>query len=403
MDFNSESPGSRRGRVALASLAGAALASLSITACEQDATGKIDDVSAQATDDASIDAFGILPDGREVSLITLRNENGMQARVTNFGAIVQAISVPDRNGDFADVVLGFDALEGYVNEHPYFGAVVGRYGNRIARGQFSIGGVEYKLATNNGPNALHGGVNGFDKKLWGILPGSVSGNRVAMRHVSPDGEEGYPGELTATVTYSLTEDNELRIDYVASTDKPTVVNLTNHSYFNLAGAGNGDILGHKVTIIANDFTPVDETLIPTGEIRSVAGTPFDFREARLIGARIEAEDQQLSYGLGYDHNWVLARRDDGLAHAATVYEPSTGRVLEVHTTEPGLQFYTGNFLDGSNVGKGQIAYQHRFGFCMETQHFPDSPNQPGFPSTILAPGDEYRSTTIYRFSVVRSD
>ncbi len=400
MDFNSEPPQSQRVKVALVRLISAALITLVFVACGEDAAHSLDDAAgAKSMDHGLVDDFGMLLDGRDVSLVTLRNQRGMEVRVTNYGAIVQSIKVPDRYGDFGDVVLGFDTLDGYLTEHPYFGAVVGRYGNRIAHGRFSIGGVEYTLARNNGPNALHGGIKGFDKVLWDVLSGSVSENRVALHYVSPDGEEGYPGELSVTVTYTLTDNNELRIDYEARTDKPTVVNLTNHSYFNLAGAGNGDILDHQVSIVADYFTPVDETLIPTGEIRPVGGTPFDFREPQSIGARIEDADQQLAYGLGYDHNWVLARQNDGLSHAATVYEPNSGRLLEVYTTEPGLQFYTGNFLDGSDVGKGQTTYEHRFGFCMETQHFPDSPNQADFPSTLLTPGDVYRSTTVYRFTV----
>lgn len=399
MDFSSEFPRSQRVKVALVGMIGASLATLLLVSCEQDSSQQVGEGQQHSKIDVSMDNFGTLPNGDDVSLITLRNQSGMVVRVTNFGAIVQAILVPDSRGEFSDVALGFDTLEGYLNEHPYFGAVVGRYGNRIAKGKFSIDDIEYTLATNNGPNALHGGIRGFDKALWEILPDSVSDNSVAMRNVSPDGEEGYPGKLIATVTYTLTDANELRIDYEATTDRPTVVNLTNHSYFNLGGAGNGDVLGHEVTIFADHFTPVDETLIPTGEIRPVEDTPFDFRNAEKIGVRIEKSNRQLAYGLGYDHNWVLTRQHDGLAPVAKVFEPVSGRILEVHTTEPGLQFYTGNFLDGSNVGKGQAAYQHRYGFCMETQHFPDSPNQASFPSTVLTPGDVYRSTTVYRFSV----
>lgn len=340
-----------------------------------------------------------MPDGRDVKLITLRNENGIEVAVINYGAIVQRIVVPDRDGEFADIALGFDTLNGYLGDHPYFGAVVGRYANRIAGGKFSIGETEYTLALNNGPNSLHGGIKGFDKVLWDVLPDSTASS-VTMQYVSPDGEEGYPGTLSTTVVYTLTDENELRIDYSATSDKRTPVNLSNHSYFNLAGNGNGDVLDHEVMIVADYFTPVDGTLIPLGTLRSVDGTPFDFRRPTAIGERIGHQDVQLEYGMGYDHNWVLngESQEKSLVMAARVYEPRSGRVMEVLTTEPGLQFYTGNFLDGSIVGKGGKSYGHRNGFCMETQHYPDSPNHPDFPSTILAPGDVYQSTTIYRFS-----
>lgn len=339
-----------------------------------------------------------MPDGRQVKLITLRNESGMEVAVTNYGAIVQRILVPDRDGQYADVTLGYDTLEGYLGDHPYFGAVVGRYANRIAGGKFSIGETEYILATNNGPNSLHGGNKGFDKVLWDVLTENVASS-VTMRYVSADGEEGYPGALTTTLTYTLTDESELRIDYSATSDKPTPVNLSNHSYFNLAGSGSGDILDHEVMIAADYFTPVDNSLIPLGTLRSVDGTPFDFRRPTVIGERIDASNPQLEYGMGYDHNWVLNREaGDDMVLAARVYEPESGRVMEVFTTEPGLQFYTGNFLDGSIAGKDGASYEHRNGFCMETQHYPDSPNHPNFPSTILAPGDVYQSTTVYRFS-----
>jgi aldose 1-epimerase len=371
-----------------------ALLLVALTGCERQP-----DLAAKATPDnaATVAHFGSMPDGREVKLITLRNRNGMEVAVTNYGAIVQRIVVPDRDGEFADVTLGFDTLDDHLGEHPYFGAVVGRYANRIAGGKFSIGGTEYTLATNNGPNSLHGGIKGFDKVLWDVLSEDIT-NSVTLRYVSADGEEGYPGTLTATVVYTLTDENELRIDYSAESDKPTPVNLSNHTYFNLAG--NGDVLEHEVMIAADRFTPVDSTLIPLGTLRPVDGTPFDFRRPTAIGERIGQGDTQLEYGMGYDHNWVLNREPggEGLFMAARVHEPQSGRVMEVLTTEPGLQFYTGNFLDGSVVGKGGKAYEHRSGFCMETQHYPDSPNQPDFPSTILAPGEVYESTTIYRFS-----
>jgi aldose 1-epimerase len=311
-----------------------------------------------------------------------------------------SLRVPDRAGQFADVVLGFDDLAGYVEKHPYFGSIVGRYGNRIARGKFTLDGVEYTLAVNNGPNALHGGLKGFDKQVWSaetIEEEHAVGLRLS--YVSADGEEGYPGALSVTVTYLLTNANELKIHYDAATDAPTVINLTNHSYFNLEGAGRGTILGHEVHINADHFTPVDDTLIPTGELRPVEDTPFDFREPKPIGRDIAAEDQQIVFGGGYDHNFVLSKQTPAsLSLAARIHAPGSGRIMEVYTTEPGMQFYTGNFLDGSNVGKGGIVYEYRYGFCMETQHFPDSPNQPDFPSTVLRPGERYHSTTVYQFS-----
>ncbi len=348
----------------------------------------------------SVAPFGATPDGQEVSLYTLTNAKGMTAKIINFGAIVQSLMVPDRNGALADVALGFDALEEYIGEHPYFGAVVGRYGNRIAKGKFALEGKSYVLAINNPPNALHGGLKGFDKQVWTATildDGGAPGLKLQL--VSRDGEEGYPGTVTATVVYRLTNDNELVIHYEATTDAPTVLNLTNHSYFNLDGAGAGDILDHVVMINADRFTPVDETLIPTGELRPVADTPFDFRTSKPLGRDIGAEDEQIRFGLGYDHNFVLNKdKADALTLAARVQGPKSGRVMEVLTTEPGLQFYSGNFLDGTNVGKGNVVYRHRFGFCMETQHFPDSPNQPDFPSTVLNPGETYDTTTIYRFT-----
>ncbi|MGH7531617.1 MAG: aldose epimerase family protein [Gemmatimonadales bacterium] len=346
--------------------------------------------------------FGATDRGDTASLYTVTNARGMEVRVTDYGGIIVSLHVPDKNGRLGDVVLGYDSLAGYLRASPYFGAIIGRYGNRIANGRFTLDGRTYTLATNNGPNHLHGGLRGFDKVLWQAEPfqrGDSTG--LVFRYTSPDGEEGYPGTLRVMVTYTLTDDNALTFDYHATTDRATPVNLTQHSYFNLAGDGSGDILGHVVTLNADRFTPVDSTLIPTGELRSVAGTPLDFRTPTPIGARIRQNDPQLRYGQGYDHNIVLikASQDTNATFAARVYQPTTGRVMEIYTTEPGLQFYTGNFLDGTLRGKGGVIYGHRYGFCMETQHFPDSPNQPGFPSTILRPGETYRSRTIYRFAV----
>jgi len=343
--------------------------------------------------------FGQTAEGAAVELYTLTNQNGLEVAITNYGGAVVSIKAPDRNGNLADVVLGFDTLDGYLKEHPYFGSLIGRYGNRIGKGRFTLNGVAYVLARNNGENHLHGGLKGFDKVVWKPVEATAKdAQTLVLSYLSKDGEEGYPGNLSVTVTYSLNDANELRIDYAATTDKDTVVNLTNHSYFNLAGQGQGDILGHQVMTNADRFTPVDAGLIPTGELRSVEGTPFDFRKPTAIGARINQADQQLKLGRGYDHNFVLNRETEGLALAARVTEPGSGRVLEVLTTEPGLQFYTGNFLDGTIRGKGGKVYGQRYGFCLETQHFPDSPNKPSFPSTVLKPGQRYQSTTVYRFS-----
>ena len=333
------------------------------------------------------------------NLYTLKNANGIEIELTNYGGIITRLTAPDKNGALADIVLGFDKLEDYQNDHPYFGALIGRYGNRIAKGKFSIDGQEYSLVTNNGVNALHGGPTGFHKRLYEVKRIEREGQvGVELSRTSPDLEEGYPGNLAVTVRYLLNNDNELLIEYEATTDKTTVVNLTNHSYFNLRGAGNGDILGHELTIVADHYNPVDESLIPTGELRPVEGTPFDFRTSTPIGQRVDADDEQIRFGLGYDHNYVLRRNSTGMELAATVFEPTSGRLLEVLTTEPGVQFYCGNFLDGKNIGKGGKPYGHRTGFCLETQHFPDSPNQPDFPSTVLRPGEQYETSTVYRFS-----
>src|SRR5438067_2577446 len=346
--------------------------------------------------------FGSTQRGEAVSAYTLKNAHGMEAKVLDYGGIIVSLRVPDRNGRLDDVVLGFDSLGDYERGSPYCGALIGRYGNRIARGRFTLDGRTYTLATNNGPNHLHGGVRGFDKVVWTAAPferGDSVG--LVLNYTSPDGEEGYPGTLRATVTYTLTNANQLIFDYHTTTDRATPVNLTQHSYFNLAGDGKGDILGHVVTLNADRFTPVDSTLIPTGELKSLSGTPFDFRTPTAIGARIDQNDVQLRYCPGYDHNYVLNKTGDGHdpTFAARVYEPTSGRVMEIYTTEPGLQFYSGNFLDGTLHGKKGVVYRRRSGFAMETQHYPDSPNKPTFPSTALRPGESYHSRTIYKFGV----
>ena len=366
--------------------------------------------------------FGHTADGTPVDLYILRNTTGAQgesrshgkaalsgssyglghpcaeAAISTYGGIVVWLKVPDREGKMGDVVLGYDNLAGYIKESPYFGAMIGRYGNRIAKGKFSLDGVQYTLATNNGPNALHGGLKGFDKRVWkATILNSPAGSSLQLRYTSKDGEEGYPGNLSVTAVYTLTDDNALMLEYTATTDKDTVLNLTQHSYFNLAGKGT--ILNNEVMIPADKFTPVDSTLIPTGELKPVEGTPFDFRKPTAIGARINQDDEQLKFGGGYDHNWVINKEMGKLTLMARVYEPTTGRVLEVLSTEPGLQFYTGNFLDGKLTGKGGRAYQFRDAFCMEPQHYPDSPNQPNFPTVVLKPGHTYHNTIIFRFSV----
>jgi len=344
--------------------------------------------------------YGKTSDGKDVFLYTLTNAKGCVVKITNYGGLLTVLTVPDKSGKIGDVVLGYDKLEDYIKATPYFGALIGRYGNRIAKGKFTLNGRGYTLAVNNGENALHGGLKGFDKVVWDAKEKKVrKGVALELTYVSKDMEEGYPGTLTSKVTYTWTDDNDLMIDYEATTDKDTVVNLTHHSYFNLAGAGDRDDLDHEVMIAADRFTPVDKGLIPTGELKPVKGTPFDFTKPTKIGARIGQDDEQLRFGGGYDHNWVLNNAGGKLALAARVYEASSGRVMDVLTTEPGLQFYVGNFLDGTNIGKGGKAYKHRYGFCMEAQHFPDSPNQSKFPTTVLKPGQVYRQTTVYKFSV----
>jgi aldose 1-epimerase len=343
-------------------------------------------------------------DGIPVDLYTLKNDHGITLKVTNYGGTVTSLVVPDKKGVGSDIVLGFSTIDGYTGDafqkaNPYFGALIGRYGNRIGGAKFTLEGKEYSLAKNNGPNNLHGGVKGFDKKVWDAKEVKGKGAvGVELTYVSTAGEEGFPGDLTAKVTYWLTDKNELKIDYTATTDTATICNLTHHSYFNLGGEGSGDILGTDITLHASKFTPVDSTLIPTGELKDVEKTPFDFRKATTIGARINDEDTQLKYGKGYDHNWVIDRKGaTGLVLAATAYDSATGRAMDVLTTEPGIQLYSGNFLDGSLVGKSGKPYVHRSGFCLETQHYPDSPNKPEWPTTELKPGQTYKTTTVYKF------
>ena len=344
-------------------------------------------------------SFGQLPDGREATIYQITSQSGMTMEVTNYGGIITSLTAPDRNGEFEDIVLGYDNLEDYLAETPYFGAIIGRYGNRIANGQFMLDGETYTLARNNGDNHLHGGIQGFDKVLWDAEPFSMGDQfGIVFTYESPDGEEGYPGNLSVKVTYLMTADNRLIFSYQATTDKATPVNLTQHSYFNLAGPDSDTILDHELMLAADRFTPIDEGLIPIGELRPVEGTPFDFTYATPIGQRIDADDEQIAYGLGYDHNWVLSDTTSAMRLAARVRHPGSGRVMEVLTEEPGIQFYAGNFLDGTLTGKDGNVYEHRSGFCLETQHFPDSPNQSAFPSTILRPGETYRTRTVYVFT-----
>jgi aldose 1-epimerase len=343
-----------------------------------------------------MEQFGTTRDGKEVNLYTLKNAKGCEVKITNYGGIVVSLTVPDKDGNLGDVVLGYDNLDGYIKNSPYFGALIGRYGNRIGNAKFTLDGTTYTLAANDGKNSLHGGRVGFDKVVWDakeIKESDAVG--LELTYLSKDGEEGYPGNLSCTVKYLWTNKNELKIEYEATTDKTTVVNLTHHSYFNLACQGT--ILDHELMMRADKFTPVDEGLIPTGELRDVKGTPMDFTKLTAIGSRINQDDEQLKYGKGYDHNWVLFSYTGAMRMVASVYEPTSGRVMEVYTTEPGLQFYSGNFLDGTITGKDGIVYKYRTGLCLETQHFPDSPNKPDFPSTTLKPGETYSTTTTYKF------
>ena len=360
------------------------------------ATIFVSGLQAEAKAKMQKQSFGKTEDGQPVDLYILTNKNGMEAAITNYGGTVVSLKVADRNGKFEDVVLGYDNLDGYAAGKAYIGATVGRYANRIAHATFTLDGIAYTLAKNDGDNHLHGG---FNKRVWTAKDVSSSaGQALELTYLSKDGEEGFPGTLPVKVVYTLTDQNELKIDYSATTDKDTVLNLTNHAYFNLAGQGNGDILQQQIMIRADRFTPIDATSIPTGELRSVRGTPFDFTNSTAIGARIDQDDQQLKLGRGYDHNWVLNNGTPGsLFLAAQAYDPHSGRVLDVLTTEPGIQLYTGNFLDGIHGKDGKV-YNRRYAFCLETQHFPDSPNHPSFPTTELKPGQHFQSTTVYKFS-----
>jgi len=368
--------------------------SLIFSSCEGKQQSKVPETLEKGKMNMTLEKkeFGTLPDGQKIDLYILTNPNGMKAKITNYGAILVSLMVPDKNGNLDDITLGYDSLEGYLEETPYFGATVGRYANRIKDGKFTLNGKEYQLAKNDNDNHLHGGIKGFDKRVWDAKPFENKDSvGIKFNYLSPDGEEGYPGNLTCTVTYTLHKKNELQIDYEAHTDKATPVNLTHHSYFNLQGQGSSDILDHILYINAEKYTSVDQELIPTGEILSVKGTPFDFTSPNPIGERIDHVPG------GYDHNFVLNSDKGTLKTAARVSEPDKGRVMEIHTTDPGLQFYSGNFLDGTITGKSGKVYKKRYGFCLEPQHFPDSPHHQDFPSTILKPGEKYTKTTIFRF------
>jgi aldose 1-epimerase len=356
-------------------------------------------INIEAKPSVKKEAFGKTTDGKAVEIYTLTNSKGAETRIMTYGGTLVSLKVPNRKGNFDDVVLGYDNLDGYLKDTFYIGCLIGRYGNRIAKGKFSLSGTEYSLVKNNGENHLHGGTNGFYKVIWKAKPAAdKNGATLELTYLSKDGEEGYPGNLTVKVTYSLTENNDLKINYSATTDKDTVINLTQHSYFNLAGAGAGDILNHQLRINADRFTPTDSGSIPTGELRSVKATPFDFSMPTTIGARIEQADEQLKFGNGYDHNYVLNKNGQSLTLAAKVYEQTSGREMEVFTTEPAMQFYAGNFLADVKGKNGKI-YRKRHGFCLETQHYPDSPNKPQFPTTVLKPNQKYFQTTIYKFTV----
>lgn len=364
--------------------------------------GKESDMTSKATKPVTIskEDFGMTNDSLKVESYTLKNENGMEVSIMTYGGIITSLKVPNKEGVSEDIVLGYDSLSQYIKKSPYFGAIIGRYGNRIAKGKFTLDGTEYELATNDGPNHLHGGVKGFDKVVWNAAEKQTdSSASLEFTYLSKDMEEGYPGNLNAKVTYTLTNDNQLRVAYEATTDKKTIVNLTQHSYFNLSGDFSKPILNNEVTINADKFVPVDATLIPTGELKDVANTPFDFRTAKAIGKDIEDDNEQLKRGKGFDHCWVLNNQNEGMRFAASAYDPTSGRLLEVYTDEPGIQLYTGNFLDGTLPNKQGGTYSHRTGLCLETEHYPDSPNQKDFPSVILNPGEKYETKTTFKFSV----
>jgi aldose 1-epimerase len=371
-----------------------AAAAIHLFGCETESISQQPQTKEETKMSIQKESFGQTPDGQPVDLYTLTNVNGLKARITNYGAIVVSLEVPDSNGKVADVTLGYGKLDGYIkNNSPYFGAIIGRYANRIGKAKFVLNGVEYKLAANDGENHLHGGIKGFDKVVWGAEEVKTADEvGLKLTYMSKDGEEGYPGNLVCIVTYTLTKNDELKISYEALSDKPTVINLTNHAYWNLAGQGSGDILGHELMLNADKYTPVDKGLIPTGEIKSVKDSPMDFTKPMTIGSRIDKVEG------GYDHNYVLKSTGGTLALCARVYEPKSGRVMEVYTTEPGIQLYSGNFLNGTITGKAGKVYKQHYGFCLETQHFPDSPNKPKFPSVVLNAGDKYTTVTAYKFS-----
>ena len=380
------------------------LLALTFVQCKNNNQGSeaSDDQTSSLTsqNDFLVQEYGTTPDGEKVEQYTLRNEEGMEVKIITYGGRITSLKAPDRNGEYEDVVLGFDSLEDYTNDNPFFGALIGRFGNRIAEGKFSLEGEEYTLAQNDGENHLHGGERGFDKVVWKADEEQSDSNTLRLTYVSEDMEEGYPGKLEILVTYTLNDDNSLDVEYEATTDETTIVNLTQHAYFNLSGDFSEKILDHVVEINADEYLPVDGALIPTGEFREVEGTPFDFTEPTLIGERIDEENEQLLRGLGYDHCWVLNEQDSGMRFAASALHPESGRFMEVFTNEPGMQFYTGNFLDGTlPVQGGEGTYAQRSGFCFETQHYPDSPNQDGFPSVVLEPGETYSSKTSFKFSV----
>lgn len=360
-------------------------------------------VSDKGIDRISVKPFGTLEDGREVQIFALINAQGSSVEILDLGGIIVTLNTVDRNGDFDDITLGFDNVQQYLSANPFFGTLVGRYANRIARGKFTLDGEEYSLAINSGENAIHGGLVGFDKRIWqSTSSSSAHQSRLSLTLISADGDQGYPGTLTVNVTYTLDDDNRLTIDYRATTDKATVINLTNHAYFNLNGHAAGSILDHEMMINADHYTPANNVSIPTGEVASVEGTPLDFRTPKAIGRDIGSDHEQIRFGSGYDHNFVLNKSEPGaLELAATVYSPTTGRSLRVFTDQPGMQLYTGNFLNGSAIGKGGAQYNHRNGFCLETQHYPDSPNKPNFPSTVLRPGEQFASRTIFEFGLSR--